>query len=114
METLGTFLLGVAISTFFSGNEFILTDNNFVDWQNDLRGLEALLNPYNYLLGFSLVFLAKISGALYFMSSIDHKPIVDKAIESIKYNMILFLVFFLGFIAWILLKDGYAVDACME
>ncbi|MCD4757600.1 MAG: cytochrome d ubiquinol oxidase subunit II [Arcobacteraceae bacterium] len=107
---LGTFLLGVAISTFFSGSEFILTDNNFVDWQNDLRGLEALLNPYNYLLGFSLVFLAKISGAMYFMSSIDHEPIIDKAIESIKYNMILFLLFFLGFIAWILLKDGYAVD----
>jgi len=107
---LGTFLLGVAISTFFSGSEFLLTDNNFVDWQNDLRGLEALLNPYNYLLGFSLVFLAKISGALYFMSSIDHEPIFNKAIESIKYNMILFLVFFLGFIAWILLKDGYAVD----
>jgi len=108
---LGTFLLGVAISTFFSGSEFILTSNNFVLWQNDLRGLEALLNPFNYLLGFALVFLAKISGALYFMSSINHKPIVDKAVESIKYNMMLFLFFFLGFMAWILLKDGYAYDA---
>lgn len=109
--TLGVFLLGVAISTFFSGSEFILDSNNFVDWQNELRGLEALLNPYNYLLGFALVFLARISGALYFISSINYQPIRDKAIESIKYNMMFFLFFFLGFMAWILLKDGYAVDA---
>lgn len=108
---LGTFLLGVAISTFFSGSEFILDSNNFVHWQNDLRGLEALLNPFNYLLGFSLVFLAKVSGALYFMNNIDHDPIVDKAVNSIKVNFSLFLVFFLGFVAWLLTKDGFAVDA---
>jgi len=107
---LGTFLLGVAISTFFSGSEFILDSNNFVDWQNDLRGLEALLNPYNYLLGFSLVFLAKISGALYFMNNIAYEPIMNRAINSIKLNMIRFLVFFLSFLGWILLKDGFAVD----
>jgi cytochrome d ubiquinol oxidase subunit II len=109
--SLGVFLLGVAISTFFSGSEFLLDSNNFVDWQNNLRGLEALQNPYNYLLGFALVYLAKISGALYFINNIDHQPIKDKAISSIKINMILFLIFFLGFIAWILLKDGYAIDA---
>jgi cytochrome d ubiquinol oxidase subunit II len=107
---LATFLLGVAISTFFSGSEFILDSNNFVNWQNDLRGLEALLNPYNYLLGFSLVFLAKISGALYFMNNIDDETIMHRAINSIKLNMIPFLVFFLGFIAWLAFKDGYAVD----
>ena len=108
---LGTFLLGVAISTFFSGSEFILNSNNFVEWQNDLRGLEALLNPFNYLLGFSLVFLAKISGALYFMNNIDDKGIIDRAVNSIKINMIFFLIFFLGFITWIFLKDGYAVSS---
>lgn len=107
---LGTFLLGVAISTFFSGSEFIVDSNNFVDWQNPLRGLEALLNPYNYLLGFALVYLAKISGALYFINNIDHYEIRQKAVESIKINMILFLIPFLGFMTWILIKDGYAVD----
>ncbi|MFT7861173.1 MAG: cytochrome d ubiquinol oxidase subunit II, partial [Sulfurimonas sp.] len=108
---LGVFLLGVAISTFFSGAEFHLDDNNFVLWDNPLRGLEALQNPANYLLGFALVFLAKISGALYFLSSIDHQPIRDKAVNSIKLHMPIFLVFFLGFTAWLLLKDGYAVDS---
>ena len=108
---IGTFLLGVAISTFFSGSEFIIDSNNFVDWQNPLRGLEALLNPYNYLLALSLVFLAKIGGALYFINNIDYEKIRGKAIQSIKINMIFFLVFFLSFMAWILTKDGYAVDA---
>ena len=107
---IGTFLLGVAISTFFSGSEFIVDSNNFVLWQNPLRGLEALLNPYNYLLGFSLVFLAKISGALYFINNIDYEVIRYKAVESIKINMIFFLIFFLGFMGWILLKAGFSVD----
>ena len=107
---IGTFLLGVAISTFFSGSEFIVDSNNFVNWQNPLRGLVALLNPYNYLLGFALVYLAKISGALYYINNIDYEKIKDKAIQSIKINMILFLIPFLGFMTWILIKDGYAVD----
>ena len=107
---IGTFLLGVAISTFFSGSEFIVDSNNFVNWQNLLRVLEALLNPYNYLLGFALVYLAKISGALYYINNIDYEKIKDKAIQSIKINMILFLIPFLGFMTWILIKDGYAVD----
>lgn len=107
---IGTFLLGVAISTFFSGSEFIIDSNNFVNWQNPLRGLEALLNPYNYLLGFSLVFLAKISGALYFINNIDYEKIRKKAVNSIKINMLLFLFFFLGFMFWILTKDGFAIQ----
>ncbi|MFX4229978.1 cytochrome d ubiquinol oxidase subunit II [Aliarcobacter butzleri] len=107
---IGTFLLGVAISTFFSGSEFIIDSNNFVNWQNPLRGLEVLLNPYNYLLGFSLVFLAKISGALYFINNIDYEKIREKAVNSIKINMLLFLFFFLGFMFWILTKDGFAIQ----
>jgi cytochrome d ubiquinol oxidase subunit II len=107
----GVFLLGVAISTFFSGNEFTLDDNNFVHWQNSLRGLETLLIPQHYLLGFSLVFLAKVSGALYFVSSIENENIRAKAFESIKVNASIFLLFFLSFMAWILSKDGFAIDA---
>ena len=108
---LGTFLLGVAISTFFSGSEFIIDSNFFVHWQNDLRGLEALSNPSNYLLGLSLVFLAKISGALYFINNINHEAIKFKAIKSIKINMVMFLLPFLSFILWILTKNGFAVDS---
>ncbi len=108
--SLGVFLLGVAISTFFSGSEFLIDYRNFSYWQNDLRGLEALLNPSNYLLGFALVFLAKIMGAMYFINNIDHKEIRQRAVQSIKYNMIIFLLFFLSFLGWILSKNGFAID----
>lgn len=107
---LGIFLLGVAISTFFSGAEFHLDSNNFVHWDNSLRGLEALLNPYNWLLGLALVFLSKILGILYFMNNIDYEPIKERAVKYLKIYMPIFLVFFLGFLAWIFTKDGFAVD----
>jgi cytochrome d ubiquinol oxidase subunit II len=107
---LGVFLLGVAISTFFSGSEFSIDYRNFSYWQNNLRGLEALLNPSNYLLGFALVFLAKILGALYFINNIDHKGIRIRAVRSIKFNMVIFLMFFLSFLTWVLTKNGFAID----
>jgi cytochrome d ubiquinol oxidase subunit II len=106
----GSFLLGVAIATFFSGSEFIVDENNFSHWQNDLRGLEALLNPYNWLLGLALIFLTKISGALYLINNIDYEPIRQKAILSIKGHMPMFLITYLGFMIWIFTKDGFGVD----
>ncbi len=109
--TLGVFLLGVVISTFFSGSEFVLDSNNFSHWQNPLRGLEALLNPFNYLLGFTLVFLSRISGAMYIINVIDHNAIRERAIASVKQDMVLFLISFFAFSGWIFTKDGFAVDA---
>ncbi len=52
--SLGVFLLGVAIATFFSGSEFFIDERNFSFWQTSTRGLEALANPFNVLLGISL------------------------------------------------------------
>lgn len=108
---LGVFLLGVAISTFFSGSEFFVDERNFSHWQNPLRGLEALGNINNYFLGFALVYLAKILGGMYFVNNIDHEEIRKKAVRSVAINSLIFLFFFLAFITWILTKDGFAVDA---
>ncbi|MFP4331909.1 MAG: cytochrome d ubiquinol oxidase subunit II [Campylobacterales bacterium] len=107
--SLGVFLLGVAISTFFSGSEFLLSENNFVEWQNPLRGLEALANPFNYLLGFALFFLARITGGMYLINTIEHKELQKRLRKSVVFNTIPFLVFFLGFLGWILTKDGFGV-----
>lgn len=108
--SLGVFLLGAAISTFFSGSEFSLNEHNFVDWKNSLRGLEALLNPWNYPLGIALVFLARLSGALYFINNIDYEPIRVKAVRAVWINMLWFLVFFGLFLSWMLTKDGFGVN----
>ncbi|EAL9716409.1 cytochrome d ubiquinol oxidase subunit II [Campylobacter coli] len=107
---LGVFLIGVAISSFFSGSEFILNEHNFVSWQNSLRGLELLFNPFNYLLGIALVFLSRILGATYFMNNIKDENIKAKAVRKLSINSILFLPFFLGFLAWIFIKEGFGVD----
>ncbi|EAK0806616.1 cytochrome d ubiquinol oxidase subunit II [Campylobacter coli] len=107
---LGVFLIGVAISSFFSGSQFILNEHNFVSWQNPLRGLELLFNPFNYLLGIALVFLSRILGAAYFMNNIKDENIKAKAVKKLSINSILFLPFFLGFLAWIFTKEGFMVD----
>ncbi|EAH5418707.1 cytochrome d ubiquinol oxidase subunit II [Campylobacter coli] len=107
---LGVFLIGVAVSSFFSGSEFILNEHNFVSWQNPLHGLELLLNPFNYLLGIALVFLSRILGAAYFMNNIKDENIKAKAVRKLSINSILFLPFFLGFLAWIFIKEGFGVD----
>ncbi|EHG8743298.1 cytochrome d ubiquinol oxidase subunit II [Campylobacter coli] len=107
---LGVFLIGVAISSFFSGSHFVLNEHNFVSWQNSLRGLELLFNPFNYLLGIALVFLSRILGAAYFMNNIKYENIKAKAVRKLSINSILFLPFFLGFLAWIFIKEGFGVD----
>ncbi|HED7338036.1 TPA: cytochrome d ubiquinol oxidase subunit II [Campylobacter coli] len=107
---LGVFLIGVAISSFFSGSHFVLNEHNFVSWQNSLRGLELLFNPFNYLLGIALVFLARLLGAAYFMNNIKDENIKAKAVRKLSINSILFLPFFLGFLAWIFIKEGFGVD----
>lgn len=107
---LGVFLIGVAISSFFSGSHFVLNEHNFVSWQNSLRGLELLFNPFNYLLGIALVFLSRILGAAYFMNNIKDENIKAKAVRKLSINSILFLPFFLGFLAWIFIKEGFGVD----
>ena len=106
---LGVFLIGVAVSTFFSGSEFILDDNRFVSWTGFFRGLEQLGNPYNYLLGIALVFLSRILANSYFINALDNANIVNKAKKSLLVNTLFFLPFFLGFLAWICLKDGFFV-----
>ncbi|EAJ6004801.1 cytochrome d ubiquinol oxidase subunit II [Campylobacter coli] len=107
---LGVFLIGVAISSFFSGSHFVLNEHNFVSWQNSLRGLELLLNPFNYLLGLALVFLARLLGAAYFMNNINDENIKIRVMKKLMINSILFLPFFLGFLAWIFIKEGFGVD----
>lgn len=93
---LGVFLIGVAISSFFSGSHFVLNEHNFVSWQNPL--------------GIALVFLSRILGAAYFMNNIKDENIKAKAVRKLSINSILFLPFFLGFLAWIFIKEGFGVD----
>ncbi len=109
--SLGVILIGMAVSTFFSGSDFILNEHNFVEWKTPFRGLEALANPYLYLLGIAMFFLSRVGGCLYLINNIADGEFIQNARKQLLINTVLFLPFFLGFLAWILTKDGFAYDA---
>lgn len=111
---LGTFLVGVAVATFFSGSQFSLNQMNSVKWATGAHGLEAALNPFNLALGLTVFFLARVLGLLYFMKTIDNENIIMRTKKALLYNAIPFVVFFLLFAVWLMLREGFAVDPVTE
>ena len=109
--SLGVFLIGVAVGTFFTGSNFRIDEMNSSYWTNSLKGVEALFDLTNLALGFTLVFLARILGAQYFIRLTDHKGIIERAQKQILINSGLFLVFFLYFAISLILSSGYTYDA---
>lgn len=113
----GPVLLGGAVATFFTGSNFYINKGNITDaampvisqWANGWHGLDALLNPWNVVLGLAVFFLARILGALYFINNINEDDLVKRCRRALWGNTALFLVFFLAFVIRTLLADGYAV-----
>ena len=108
---LGTILIGTAVGTFFNGAMFSLNDLNQVQWQTPFRGLEAVLTIHNVALGLAVFFLSRILGLLYFIFTVDNEAIVTRSRKQMLLNTVLFLVFFLYFLIWLILKEGFAVNA---
>jgi cytochrome d ubiquinol oxidase subunit II len=107
---LGTFLVGVAVATFFSGARFSLNEMNSVRWDTGAHGLEAALSLFNLSLGLTVFFLARVLGLLYFMKTIDHEAILARTKKALLYNAVPFVLSFLVFAVWLMLRDGFAVD----
>jgi cytochrome bd ubiquinol oxidase subunit II len=109
--SLGPFLIGVAVATFFTGSQFSLNYMNQVQWATPWYGLEALLNIKNLSLGFAVLLLARINGLLYLINTIDNKELTDLSRRKVLINTIPFLVFFLFFVISLLLASGLAADS---
>ncbi|WP_308757027.1 cytochrome d ubiquinol oxidase subunit II [uncultured Bacteroides sp.] len=115
---IGPVLLGGAVATFFTGSEFYIDKGNMADaampvissWANAGHGLDALLNPWNVVLGLAVFFLARILGSLYFINNIYDTDLVKRCRHALWGNTGLFLVFFLAFVVRTLLAEGYAVN----
>src|SRR6056297_67022 len=105
----GTLLLGVAVATFFTGSEFSVNDINQTRWEGAAHGLEELLSLHNLTLGLAVFFLARVMGILYFQNSIEQTEIIQRTKKQLWYNAVPFLVFFLTFLIWLLLREGFAV-----
>ncbi len=106
----GTILIGTAVATFFTGSAFSVNEMNQSQWELSSHGLEAALNLHNLSLGLAVFFLARTLGLLYFMNSIKHDAIFARAKKHLLYNAIPFLFFFLTFIIWLFIRDGFAVN----
>jgi len=108
--SLGPFLIGVAVGTFFTGSQFNLNQMNQVHWKTSWYGLEALLNLRNLALGFAVLFLARINGLLYILNTIDDKELIKRSFKRLIPNSVIFLFFFLFFVISLLLSKGFASD----
>jgi cytochrome d ubiquinol oxidase subunit II len=67
-----------------------------------------VLNPHNVALGLSVFFLARILGILFIVNSVKDQNILDRSIKQMWYNGIPFLIFFLYFLIYLLVKEGFA------
>ena len=106
--SLGPFLIGTAVATFFTGSQFSLDFMNQVKWTNPWHGLEALLDARNLALGLAVLFLARSNGLLFLINAVQDDILISKAIRKLMVNVASFLVFFLFFVVTILLSYGYA------
>ena len=114
---LGPFLLGVAVATFFNGSEFVVSKDNMTSlsmpivsaWASPFHGLEALANPWNLILGFAVFFLARVLGVFYFMNNVEDEEIHARCRLKLRSEAVLFLIFFLAFVGWVMMKPGFAV-----
>ena len=107
---LGTVLLGAAVSTFFTGSNFVIDSERHSSWTMATRGLEAALNVQNLSLGLAIFFLSRILACLYFFKTISNEAIITKVRKQLVFNAVPFLVFFLLFAGMLMLKDGFAVN----
>ena len=115
----GPLLLGGAVATFFNGSNFIVDKASLTSvgspvisrWANASAGLDALLDPWNLMLGLAVMFLARILGTLYIINNVEDEAIRTRGRRQLLVNTVPFLAFFLAFFIRTLLKDGYAVNA---
>lgn len=115
---LGPFLIGTAVATFFNGSNFLIEKASLTDqlqpiisrWANASNGLDAVLDPWNLILGFAVLFLARVLGILYVMNNVNDEDVRCRGSVRLVGNSVAFLIFFLAFLIRTLLKDGYAYN----
>ena len=116
----GPLLLGGAVATFFEGSNFIIEKDNLVNpdaitpiisrWANASHGLDALLNPWVLVLGFAVVFLARVLGILYVINNVNDEDIRSRGSVRLIGAAIPFVILFVAYLVHLVLKDGFAYN----
>lgn len=127
---LGTFLIGVAVATFFSGGPFYMDKANITDiqnptvsyWANSWLGLDQIAKPFNILLGFVVLLAARTLGFLYIQNTLPDNIVnpnggKDSTSEfkrrvhlQLVVNGIAFVLLFVLFLIVLCLRTGYEVN----
>lgn len=113
--SVGCILLGVAVGGMIFGSEFTVSKGNIVDYGSPIistwsstHGLEAIFSLRNLLVGFTILFLARMQAAFYFMNNLSSDPsMVSGNRRSMMINGGIFVVLFLVMMSFILAATGY-------
>lgn len=116
---IGPVLLGAAVATFFNGSNFVVSKGNITQeampvisqWANGWHGLDALLDLWNVVLGLAVLFLSRCLGILYFINNVSDAELLPRFRRRLMVEAVCFVAFFVPFVIYVLLKDGFAVDA---
>jgi cytochrome d ubiquinol oxidase subunit II len=119
---LGPVLIGTAVGTFFNGAEFFIDKANITAvgmpvisrWATAWHGLEAAFVVWNLFLGLAVFFLSRVLALLYFINNVHDNVIDIRCRKQLWIETALFLVFFLTFVARLLLSEGFAVNPDTE
>ena len=119
----GPLLLGTAVGTFFHGAAFTVSKDAMgafganpviSQWANAWHGLDAVANPWNVILGFAILFLARVLGALYLLNNIEDAGLRPKLRRQVLIDTPPFLLCFVAFLVHLLIADGFAVSETGE
>ena len=118
---LAPLLIGMAVGTFFNGAAFTVdksaigalpgTDLSPVisRWANGWHGLDALANPWNWVLGLTVMFLARVLGAMYMVNNLDGEETLRARLRRrMLIDGVPFALLFVAFLAHVLTMDGLA------
>ena len=115
----GCVLLGVAVGTMFFGADFVVAKGNILNgvapvistWQSQWHGLEALASFPCLLLGFTVLYLARMQASFYFLNNLaDDAEVTSHYRRTMILNSGIFLVLFLTFLAVLFTAIGYEYD----
>jgi len=113
---LAPFLIGAAVSTFFTGSAFHINKAAMGTlapvisvWDSPFHGLEALCDWRNWAFGLMLVALSQTSALLYMFNNIDDADLNERIIKRLRITAPIFVVLFLLTAGSILFGNGFAV-----
>lgn len=114
----GPFVLGAAVGTFFTGSAFsvshaamgnanaALASPVISQWDSVWHGLEALAQPWNWVLGLAVFFLARVLGSLYLINRTEDEALLLRLRHQVIIEALPFLILFVAFIGYLLTIDG--------